>query len=135
MSLDEAWGFSENFLTEDIQSRATVSAQQTVVREKVESKQDIVKNEVMSVKNEEIKEIFNDFLTELSTMRQEQTRRFIVLLVVAGLIAAFLFMYIDRLQSKLHRMNQAVHRLYWQRSARRSQAEIFDEVLSQNLSP
>ncbi len=134
VSLDDAWGSTENFLTDEIRHNPSISAQQSVVKDAKEVSLDRdTKSEVSSVKSDEKTEILMLLLDEIRIMRQEQTRKFIVLLIVTGIIAAFLFMYIDRLQSKVHRMNQAVHRLYWQRSLRKSQGELFDEVLSQNL--
>ena len=48
-------------------------------------------------------------LAELQDARREAARRCNVYLIVAGLLFAALFMYIDRLQSQVRRLNYNLH--------------------------
>ena len=112
--IDEAWNDSsrDQFSATPV-SAPSVSARRTTAKVYVGDKEEDTERAERAERAERLVEheraigetYLPMILTELQEIRKEHTKRCSVYLVIAGILFALLFLYIDRLQTQMRKMN------------------------------
>ena len=116
VSLDDAWNETE-LLKAPLQmpqnSTHSISAKPSAVDTKLGKQEDVQERQEQIKLQQETILFLEAMVSELQNIRKEEAKRFTIYLVVACILFAVLYMYLDKLQLKIKDLTMNFRRSQW----------------------
>lgn len=111
VSLNDAW--NDSALTSTVETVPKITSKKVVTRLEDDDEDTYVSAHAKQEDKQHESIMYYEFMiAELQNLRKEESKRCTIYIALASIIFAIVFMYIDRLQTKLNNLSQNIHRFH-----------------------